>query len=153
MRFDLGCRPLRGQPRPQREQQQPPTPVQRGVNNIRVMTRNPELKTTLTALGANVATGQESRDRNNFIFKRYQQAPGLFVEIKDPFWLTIRKSILWRGLPRDHPRSQSLSRPPRAPRAPLATAKRLFPWLRRWLRTKTKSKRPKEEPPRQTFQA
>ena len=147
MRFDLG---LRGQPRPQREQQQPPNPVQRGVNNIRVMTRHPELKTTLTAVGANVTTGQETRDRDNFKSKRYQQAPGLLIEVKDPFWLTIRKSILWRGLPRDHPRSQSLSRPPRAP---LATAKRPFPWLRRWLRTKTKTKRPKREPPRLTFQA
>ena len=145
MRFDLGCQPLGGQPRPQREQQQPPNPVQRGVNNIRVMTRNPELKSTR----ANVATGQELLARNNFKSKRYHQAPGLFVEVKDPFWLTIRKSFLWRGLPRDHPRSQSLSRPPRGP---LATAKRLFPWLRRWLRTKTKSKLPKKETPRLIFQ-
>ena len=48
------------------------------------MIRDPELKTTLTALGANVATGQELRDRNNFKFKSYRQAPGLFVEVKDP---------------------------------------------------------------------
>lgn len=40
MRFDLGCRPPTGQPRPQREQQQASIQSQRGVDNIRGMTRN-----------------------------------------------------------------------------------------------------------------
>ena len=79
MRFDLGCRPLgMGSRGLNGKQQQPQNPLQRGVNNIRVM------NTTLTALRANVATGQELRKKNNFKLKHYQQASGLFVEVKDP---------------------------------------------------------------------